>query len=275
MKKIISLSKWLFPVLVPALLTSCETDENNGPDFNTSIRVESAFGNSTAKKSAGAESELILNSVSIVLSEIEIEYDDDDMGRDDESYSEIDLGGPFEIELMDNGESLEQVLANISLPVAEYDEIEFEMEPGRIPSSPLFGKTILAEGSINGVPFIFWNDESEDFEIEFEDAGILTVDGIREAAITLFVDLNRLFDTSVNGINFSGLTDNDDDGVIEIHPGSDDGYSELADELWDHFDDSIDAFENEFDEDDEDDDDDDDEDDDDDSDDDDDDDDDK
>jgi hypothetical protein len=249
MKKFLNLSKWIFPVLIPGILTSCEKDDNTGPDYNTSFRVESAFNGTALKKSAVSKGELMLDEVSIVISEIEVEYDDDDPGRDEDKWFDLKLDGPFEINILDNGESLDQVLANVSLPEAEYDEIEFEMEPGEDPSSALFGKTILAEGTINGVPFVFWRDDSEDFEIEFEDAGILTVDGIREAAITLFIDLNNVFDYSISGIDLTLLNDNDGDGLIEIFPGSDDGYSELADELWERFEDSIDAYEEEYDDD--------------------------
>ncbi|MBE0600090.1 MAG: DUF4382 domain-containing protein [Burkholderiaceae bacterium] len=238
-------------------LTSCEKDPEMGPDYNTRIMAKAGFNAGAAKKSL-ASYNISLESFTIVVEEIEFEFDDDDKnGRDNDYASDIELKGPFVIDLMDNGKSLEQLLATVILPEGRYKEIEFEIEKGKVPGSPMFGKSIQATGTINGTPFTFWTDETDDFEVEFEGSNVLTVDGVKEAIVTIYLDLSRMFDPAMGGMYFGELMDKDGDGEIEINPFSDDDYSSLSDDLWELFDDALDAYDDydDFDDDDDDDDD--------------------
>ena len=249
--------------MLPALflmLVSCEKDSDLGPEYNTRIIAKAFYQPAGMKKSAFTNPEIVLESFTIVVEEIEFEYEDDEKEmRDDDYVSDIELSGPFELELLDNGESLDQVLATVTLPEGRYQEVEFEIETGSNPASEMYQKSVQITGTLDGIPFVFWTDDTEDIELEFEGSNELTIDGLREAIVTLSFDLSTIFDDSEGGIHLSDLSDNDGDGIIEINPGSDDGYEEYADEIWDRLDDSIEAMEDylddEDDEDDEDDDD--------------------
>ncbi len=237
------------------LLISCEEKEDIQPDHNTKIKAVAFYDQTNLKKSSFSGSEIVLESFMIVMEEIEFEFEDDDKEIMGEDYaSDIELDGPFELELMDNGESLEEIIATVNLPHGDYDEVEFEIETGKDPGSEMFEKSIMAKGSLNGTPFVFWTDGTDDFELEFEGNNKLTIDGVKEAIVTLSFDLSKVFDVHLIGIDLSGLSDVDGDGTIEINPYSDDDFSELSDDLWERFKDSMEAWEEYNDQDDDDDD---------------------
>jgi hypothetical protein len=235
------------------IFSSCEKDDNTGPEYNTKVVATASFDQTAMKKSLPADADIVLESFKIIIKEIEFELDDDDKEMyDDDYYSDIELSGPFELNLLDNGSGLEEILATVTLPEAEYDEVEFEIEKGNDPSSDMYGKSVRITGTINGVPFDFWTDESEDIELEFEGSNKLTVDGVREAIITLYFDLSSVFNYTAIVTYLGEIADNDDDGLIEINPMSDDGYVDFEDDIWEKFVDSLKALEDDNDDDDDD-----------------------
>jgi len=240
----------ILSLLLASFFVSCEKDEDLRPDYNTAIKAEAIFGSGMKKASENAD--ITIDRFSVVISEIEFEFEDDDPIRDEDIYDDFELRGPFYLDLMDNGTSLEELITSVNLPQAMFDEIEFDLEPGTDPDSDMFGKTVYIEGTINGIPFIFWDDEDYDFELDFDDSEILNLEAATSAVVTLLFDLNQVFGMGMGGTDLGQLLDMDEDGIIEIHPGSDDGYSDLADELWDRFKDSIEAIEEEDDDDDDD-----------------------
>ncbi len=248
MKRIIS--KRIVPVWITAMflmLVSCEKDADLRPDYNTRIIAEAYYQQAGLKKSVYSDTEIILESFSIVVEEIEFEFDDDEKEmRDDDYVSDIELTGPFELELLDNGESLDQVLAKVTLPEGSYQEVEFEIETGSNPASDMYQKSVKITGTIDGTPFMFWTDETDEIELEFEGSNQLTIDGVREAIVTLSFDLSTIFAVSEGGVHLSNLSDSDGDGIIEIDPESDDGYSDYADDIWERLDDGIEALEDYF-----------------------------
>jgi hypothetical protein len=147
--------------------------------------------------------------------------DDDDSSDDDNDYK---IFGPFEIEVA--GEPT--VITNIDIPVAEYEEVEFEMETSSNSSSPLFQKSMLMTGTLNGMPFEFYHIFSEDFEVDYEDAGqnlVITSDNNNE--VTFQFDLVSV----INAVNFDAASDGNGDGTIEISPVDPDGNSALANQI--------------------------------------------
>ncbi|GGE07386.1 PepSY-like domain-containing protein [Psychroflexus salis] len=147
--------------------------------------------------------------------------DGDDSGDDDDDYK---IFGPFEINVSSNQTSITEV----DIPVAEYEEVEFEMERNNNPSSPLFQKSMLMTGTLNGLPFEFYHTFSEDFEVDYEDAGQnLVITNENNNEITFQFDLISV----VNAVNFDAATDANGDGVIEISPIDPDGNNALASEI--------------------------------------------
>lgn len=258
MKKVMNLSVmskmailFLFSI---ALLSSCSKDdiEKGGVGFlfkGTYLNQES----SASLKSASASNEgelsnsVIIESFKINIAEIELEFDDDDpLFATDSFASDIELQGPFEIDLMLEGMALEAFIAeNVVLPKAAYEEIEFEFEKSENPISEMFKKTILVKGTIDGTPFIFWHDEDFDLEIEFDNT--VHLDEAKQAIITVSFDIVSMFDPSMGGVDISAARDGNQNGIIEIYPDDPDGNEKLADRLMDRIEDVIDAFEDRFD----------------------------
>ena len=231
-----------------AVLSSCSKDETevkNGTSIQFKSTYEAPAG--TAGLKSTANQGVVIESFKINIEEIEIEFNDNDpMFATDSVATDYELDGPFEIDLMADGNALETtIINNVELPVAAYDEIEFKFRESENSISEMYGKSILVEGTINGTPFIFWTDEEIEVEIEFED--VFTLDEASIALITVSFDIASLFDPSKGGIDLSNAADVNENGIIEIYPGDPDGNNDLADLLWDRLEDIIEAFEDSMD----------------------------
>ena len=218
------------PVLLVALMmiaiSACSNDEvtNNG---NVSLKAK-ASANTFANKFSEAtknQSTVTISSFKINISEIEFEIDDDDE-TEESLYSEIELEGPFELDLSAGNVAID--ITTVNLPNNIYDEIEFDLEKSTDAQSDLYGKSIQIEGEIDGHPFVFWHDVEEEFEVDYSDNTIdVNVDG-SNIVTTINFDLSIVFGTA-SVLDLSLATDADGDGVIEINPNDDDGNNELAD----------------------------------------------
>ncbi len=236
-----------------AVLSSCSKDdiEKGGTTILFKGKYLNSGSSSIKSVSAVNEGELsngvVIESFKINISEIELEFDDDDpMFEKDSFASDIELEGPFEIDLMLEGMTLETLIAeNIDLPSAAYEEIEFEFEKSENSISEMFKKTILVKGAIDGIPFIFWHDEDFDMEIEFENT--VRLDVAKQALITVSFDILSMFDPGKGGIDISNAKDGNGNGIIEIYPDDPDGNKKLADRLMDRLEDIIEAFEDRYD----------------------------
>jgi hypothetical protein len=230
----------ILALVMSIVFISCEKDEDKN---GLSLKFQ---GTKNSLKSTTAEN-VVIESFVINIGEIELEFDDDDpMFENDSVASDYELEGPFEIDLMKNGDPLSSFVArNVALPQAAYDEIEFKFTESENSLSLMQGKSILVKGTIDGTPFIFWTDEEIEVEIEFENDVFL--EDAQMAVITVAFDVQALFDPARAGINIAGATDGNGNGVIEIYPEDPDGNEDLADMLWDRLEDIIDAIEDEYD----------------------------
>ncbi len=220
------------PVLLVAFLmiaiSSCTKDETTN-DGNVSLKAKATLMNTTSKSGETAKnlSNVTITSFKINIREIEFEIDDDD--DDDtmeELYSEIELEGPFELDLSNGSTAID--ITSVDLPNNVYDEIEFDLHKSTDSQSDLYGKSIEIKGEINGVPFVFWHDTEEEFEVDYNNNSVdVVVDGT-SVVTTVNFDLSIIFGAASN-IDFSTATDADQDGVIEINPNDDDGNNDLAD----------------------------------------------
>lgn len=247
--KTMNLFKALLIVSLAVFLSSCDKDDDNLKN-QTAIKFEASYLTATAKssitKSAIAEA-VVVESFKINIEEIEIEFDDDDpMFATDSVVTDYELEGPFEVDLMKDGNALSTTIVNnVELPSAAYEEIEFEFSESENSISDMYGKSIRIEGTINGTPFIFWSNEEIEIEIEFEE--LVYLDEASRAVLTVSFDLSSLFNPAVGGIDITSATDVNQNGIIEIYPEDPDGNSDLADLIWEKIEVIIEAFEDKYD----------------------------
>ncbi len=242
MKNTVKITRILILALVfPFFFVSCDKDD----DLKGGLSIKFKATENTLKSSPADN--IVIESFVINIGEIELEFDDNDpLFETDSIASDIELEGPFEVDLMSSGNPLSTtIVQNVELPQAAYDEIEFKFRESENPISEMLGKSILVKGTINGTPFIFWTDEEIEVEIEFENNVLL--EEAEMAVITVSFDILALFDPAQGGIDISGATDGNGNGIIEIYPEDPDGNEDLADQLWDKLEDIIEAFEDQFD----------------------------
>ena len=233
----------VFGVLLTALLGSC-TKEDKG---NANVNFQAV--NSTVRMKTTPVSGVVINTFKVNIDEIEFEFDDvaDDQFPDGEAYSELELQGPFEIDLVANGNTqLTNLVAGVELPQAAFDELEFDFDQSQNRNSPLFGRSILVRGTINGVPFEYFSTIDEfTVELEFEPPVNLAAAG--GVSVTVSIDLASIFDPLRGGVDISRATDGNGNGTIEIHLLDNDGNRALADRIDDAIWRAIDTIEERWD----------------------------
>jgi len=221
------------------LLTSCNNDTVS-TDGNLKLKASATMQSAMSQKSTYAKEQTSVNITSFMINiaEIELEVEDDD-DTIEELYMDTELQGPFELDLLSGSASIDIASANI--PNNVYTEIEFDMDKNTNEESELFGKSILIKGTINDVPFVFWHDTDEEFEIDYPNASDnLIVEGGANVTVINF-DLSLIFGAG-SIIDFSLATDRDGDGVIEINPNNDDDNKEIADLIKDLLEESSDLL---------------------------------
>jgi len=239
--------KKIFPLFflfsIVFVLSSCEK-EDGLKDGNTALKFKGVYNPNTQTKSSALNG-IAIETFTINIGEIEFEFDDDN-NNNGLTYSEITLRGPFELDLVKDGQGQVVTLINgLNLPETGYSEIEFEFDKNENPISALYKKTVLIEGTINGTPFIFFTDEEFEMEIEFEEP--VDLSEVESTIIMVSFDVQALFDPAQGGIDISNAQDGNGNGIIEIYEDDPDGNEELAEKIEDRLDDIIEAFEDRWD----------------------------
>lgn len=248
---------WIPLTMIVFLLSlSCSNTSNDDINnergrLNLAANVIYTDTNTSSANNRSLNSEIVFSEFKVNLSEIEFEVDDDyysdsdsddDKSTDDDwdddgsydSQDDIELEGPFELDLL-NGQI---TFAQISLPNATYEEIEFEFEKNENPSSDLFNKTVLIKGTINGTPFKFWTAFEEEFEVDYKDVSKNIV--VNSDANTVIITFN--LDMLLSAIDFSTAVDGNQDGLIEIYNNDPDNNDALADQIKNKLKDYIDLL---------------------------------
>ena len=221
------------------IYTSCEKDDAL-KDGNTALKFKGVY-NSTTQTKSSALNGVVIETFTINIGEIEFEFDEDN-NNNGLTYSEITLKGPFELDLVKDGQGQVVSLINdLNLPETGYDEIEFKFDKNENPISEMFKKTVLVKGTINGIPFVFFTDEEFEMEIEFEDP--VDLSEVESAIIMVTFDVQALFDPAQGGVDISNAQDGNGNGIIEIYEDDPDGNEDLAEKIEDRLDDIIEAFE--------------------------------
>lgn len=244
--KALNVFKAVIVLAITVFLISCEKNDDTLKN-QTAIKFEANQTLKSGQLKSTSTAEVVIESFKINIEEIEIEFNDNDpMFLADSVATDYELEGPFEVDLMKDGNALETtVVKNVELPSAAYDEIEFKFRESENSISMMYGKSILVEGTINGTPFIFWSDEEIEVEIEFEE--LVDLDEASRAVLTVSFDIASLFDASIGGVDISAAMDTNENGIIEIYPEDPDGNSDLADMVWEKLEVIIEAFEDRYD----------------------------
>lgn len=215
-------TRTIFAVTAAAALAAACGDSATGPGSGGQVSLSLAAGGTGSTQSArravpgpsldvtqtdGQGNELVLDSVKVVLREIELKRQVDDCpddgsgdsGSDDDACEEFST----DIRLFDvplDG-SVEQVLT-VQAPVDTYDELEFEVhkpddddQQGRqfIEDNPAFADvSIRAVGTFNGEPFVYETDLNEDQEVQL-DPPLVVEEGGDPVNVTLRLDVSTWF----------------------------------------------------------------------------------
>lgn len=203
---------------------SCSDDDNTNTD-NLSIKAQASNPYSLSRNANN--SVITVSEFKINMKEIELEIDDDSIENENDAYvdsnDEIELQGPFELDLL----SAYSNVVSVEIPEANYEEIEFEFDVNTDSSSDMFNKTVVIEGTIDAIPFVFWHNFEEDIEVDFENE----INDISITSALTEIIINFDLDIILSQVDISTATDADANGTIEISPEDLDGNNELANEL--------------------------------------------
>jgi len=208
------------PFLAVAALAACD-DSSTAPSGNVPISLSVALGSSTANGGALAMNswaspplsrsqtyndgvnELVIETATIVLSEVELESifaDDCEDGEGFDDDCEEFETGPFILELPLDG-SVETVLS-VDVPAGSYDELEFEIdaldddddrEIALLQDYPeLDDVSVRVTGTWNGESFVFTSDVEAEQELDLSPPLEIN-DGDVSANLTLSMDLDLWF----------------------------------------------------------------------------------
>ncbi|MDG1572651.1 hypothetical protein OZ410_10010 [Robiginitalea sp. M366] len=220
-------------------LSGCTSDNNDAANGRLLLSAKSTFSSPTGKTPTGKNinSDVVVTDFRMNLKEFELEFDMEDPGEDyhmdenetwdDDGYydfeDEIELAGPFELDLMAGQISF----LNVTMPMGNFEELEFKFDAGTDATSDLFGKSVLIQGTIQGTPFIFWHDFEDEVEVDFEDPTFDIAISETPEGIVINFDLSLVFDSTA-GVDLTQAMDGNQDGTIEISPMDQDGNNDLA-----------------------------------------------
>ena len=183
----------LFLTLGLAVFASCSSDDDDkvipeGEKSPVQVVIRSIINNEVETFEA-EDNPLSLEELYMNIAEIEFEVADEG----DKLYTDVELEGPFPINLLSEKAQSGLTLSTTKVPNGTYDEIEFELDVYKGEDEQfknLVGNTIYASGSFdlgeNVIPFIIKSEEEMEVELEYENSP-LVLDG---ANTKVFIDLN-------------------------------------------------------------------------------------
>lgn len=220
--------------IIGLFITMAACSDDSGSSQNQ-IRV-SAKGTyvNSANKSAFPSNDIELTSFRVNVAAVTLKYyetdgDEGETGRndDDHEYHQVTVNGPWELDLLNQA----SIITTIPVPNGTYKKAELELSKSLVTTSPIFDKTVQITGTIDGTPFVFWNDFDETIRLGYHDLNETLIINNNSLEMVFNFDLNQLMDM----IDLSSAEDGDGDGVIEIGPNDTDGNNELAQLLHQHF----------------------------------------
>jgi hypothetical protein len=213
-------------------IVGCSKDDNEDSRIRLSLNALNASGtNAKSTFSIGKNNEnVVFTDFRISIRDVVFKNDDDPNSNLD--TDEIQFRGPYQIDLLNGGDALSQTIGDIVVPDGMYKELRFKFHKDEDlpPSDKLFDKSIYIEGTIDGQPFIFWHDTSENLDV-----GRSTGVKVEGAVINFTVEFDMSqFLSSLKQIDLNQALDGNENGIIEIFPNDEDGNQDIADDLKDN-----------------------------------------
>lgn len=231
------------------MVSSCSSDTTSGKN-TMKIIAKATYSNTANKNSSGMtmNSGVVLTSFKVNIKKIEFKLaesdtiggggegdgeNNDDHGNGDDNHDgtyngddEAGLNGPWELDLLNQSAPI----TTVTIANGTYEEVKFKLNKSLVSTSDLFNKTIEVRGTINGVPFVFWHNFEQQFEVDYHDAGQNLVVSNSSFDLVLNIDLNQV----MSQVDLTSAVDGNGNGIIEIGPDDTDGNNALATQLNDH-----------------------------------------
>ena len=221
-----SLKKVIILITILAII-SCSTENDDG-----SILLEVKAVNTASKANAlkVANANVVFTDFRISIRDVVFKNDDDPNSNLD--TDEIQFRGPYQIDLLDNSNAITQTIGEAFVPDGLYKELRFKFHKDEDLSATdnLFDKSIYIKGTLDGKPFVFWHDTSENLDLG-RSTGVRVQNGV--VNFTVQFDISQ-FLSSLHQIDLSQATDTNENGIIEIFPNDQDGNQEIAKDLKDN-----------------------------------------
>ena len=208
-------------ILTLAVMSACSIEEER-----ESVAITFKGVNETLLRTTytNAEAEVRITDFKLSFRDIEFKEDESDLDT-----NEVQFRGPFDVDLMNENEALSQTIGTTDIPDGIYKVIRFKLHKSkdRMQTHPLYDRSLFLAGTIDGIPFEFWHDASENFDIE-NMTGIL----VSNNSVNIGVEFNiDQFLNSLHNIDLADAQDENDNGLIEINPDDDDDNGDIADKL--------------------------------------------
>jgi len=213
-------------MLISALvIMSCSNDGDSG-SIQLNFKADNTAAKSSNNKQAG-NAIVVFTDFKISIRDVVFKNDDDPNSSLD--TDEIQFRGPYQVDLLDNNDAITQTIGESFVPDGLYKELRFKFHKDEnLPATDkLFDRSIYIEGTIDGKPFIFWHDTSENLDLG-KSTGVRVQNG--SINFTVQFDVSQ-FLSSLHQIDLSQATDANDNGMIEIFPNDQDGNQDIAKDL--------------------------------------------
>ncbi|MBT8182279.1 MAG: DUF4382 domain-containing protein [Eudoraea sp.] len=223
--------KHSFFILMASVLfiVGCSKDDKDESRIRLTLDALNASGvNAKSASFTGKNNEnVIFTDFRISIRDVVFKNDDDPNSNLD--TDEIQFRGPYQIDLLNDGDALSQTIGDVVVPDGMYKELRFKFHKDEdLPATDkLFDKSIYIEGTIDGQPFIFWHDTSENLDVG-RSTGVKVVGSM--VNFTVEFDISQ-FLSSLKQIDLSQALDGNENGIIEIFPNDEDSNRDIADDL--------------------------------------------
>ena len=223
---------FLLIMIILLFIAACSNDDGDDSRIRLSVRATNTSGISskTASFATKNNENVIFTDFRISIRDVVFKNDDDP--NSDLDTDEIQFRGPYQIDLLNGGDALTQTIGDVVVPDGIYKELRFKFHKDEdLPATDkLFDKSIYIEGTIDGQPFVFWHDTSENLDVGRR-TGVEVLGGV--VNFTVEFDMSQ-FLGSLKQIDLTQATDGNENGVIEIFPNDEDGNQEIAKDLKDN-----------------------------------------
>lgn len=223
---------FLFVMIFSLFMVGCSSDDGDASRLRLTVGATNIPGTSAKTSSFTGK-----NNENVVFTDFRISIRDVVFKNDDDPNSsldtdEIQFRGPYQIDLLNDADALTQTVGDVVVPDGIYKEMRFKFHKDEDLSATdkLFDRSIYIEGTIDGQPFVFWHDTSENLDVG-RSTGVEVAGGV--VNFTVEFDMSQ-FLSSLKQIDLTQAVDGNENGVIEIFPNDEDGNQEIAKDLKDN-----------------------------------------